>query len=417
MNRAEFGEGEGMSEWKETKVADLCELIVDCVNRTAPVVDYPTPFKMIRTTNIRDGKIDTNQVRCVTEETYNIWVRRGRPVIDDIILTREAPVGEVGRVTKDESIFLGQRTMMYRADKTLADPHFLFYAFLTPNLKDQMLSTGMGSVVEHIRVPDAKEFLIKHPPLPEQKAIAAILSSLDDKIDLLHRQNKTLESIAETLFRQWFVEDVGEGETDREEKRLGEFISIKHGYAFKGEFISPDKSQQILVTPGNFKIGGGFKSGKMKYYNDSDFPLSYILERDDLVITMTDLSKEGDTLGYPALIPEADPEVYLHNQRIGKVIFSLNLSKYFLYFLMKTDDYQWYVLGTSSGTSVRHTSPTSICNYLFLMPSKDVMNEFDILAGVLLKKAAKNQSQVQTLEKLRDTLLPKLMSGEVRVEL
>lgn len=107
----------------------------------------------------------------------------------------------------------------------------------------------------------------------EQKAIASVLSSLDDKIDLLHRQNKTLEAMAETLFRQWFVEEVQE---DWEERKLGDFIKIKHGYAFKGEFITTDPSKQILFTPGNFNIGGGFKHGNMKYFLKPDYPDEYV---------------------------------------------------------------------------------------------------------------------------------------------
>jgi type I restriction enzyme, S subunit len=297
------------------------------------------------------------------------------------------------------------------ADKGKTSIDFIYY--MLTHFQRELKHIGEGSVQDNINLGTFQDIRFPVPPLPEQKAIASILSSLDDKIDLLHRQNKTLEAIAETLFRQWFIE---EAQADWEEKLLKEYISIKHGFAFKGEFISTDKNNQILVTPGNFKVGGGFKLGKMKYYQNSEFPTDYILEADDLIVTMTDLSKEGDTLGYPALVPESEGEIYLHNQRIGKVVFKSKLGKYFLYFLMRTDEYQWYVLGSSSGTSVRHTSPTSICDYSFLLPPSDKMHDFNTLAGDLLKKVAKNLSQIQTLEKLRDTLLPKLMSGEVRVK-
>ncbi|MDP2302554.1 MAG: restriction endonuclease subunit S [Ignavibacteria bacterium] len=248
----------------------------------------------------------------------------------------------------------------------------------------------------------------------EQKAIAGVLSSLDDKIDLLHRQNKALEAMAETLFRQWFVEEKDES---WEVIKLKEFINVKHGYAFKGEHISNSEHDQILVTPGNFKIGGGFKIEKIKYYHDKDYPKSFILKKGDLIVTMTDLSKEGDTLGYSALVPEFDDKIFLHNQRIGKVLIKDNMSKFFLYYLMKTDEYQWYIHGSASGTSIRHTSPTSICNYEFSLPPQEKINDFEIYSGNLYEKITYNQNQIRTLEKLRDTLLPKLMSGEVRVKL
>src|ERR671919_201297 len=90
-------------------IVDLCEQHVDCVNRTAPVVATETPYKMIRTTNVRNGFIDTENVRYVTEETYKRWTRRLVPRRGDIILTREAPLGDVGMIRNDDFIFLGQR--------------------------------------------------------------------------------------------------------------------------------------------------------------------------------------------------------------------------------------------------------------------------------------------------------------------
>jgi len=108
--------------------------------------------------------------------------------------------------------------------------------------------------------------------------------------------------------------------------------------------------------------------------------------------------------------------MYLHNQRVGKVEIINKISKFFLYFLMKTEDYQWYILGSSSGTSIRHSSPTSICSYKFLKPSNEKEMEFDIIAKNLMNKVSKNNFQILTLEKMRDNLLPKLMSGEIRVD-
>ncbi|WP_296618964.1 restriction endonuclease subunit S [Marivirga sp.] len=249
----------------------------------------------------------------------------------------------------------------------------------------------------------------------EQDAIASVLSSLDDKIDLLHRQNQTLEKMAETLFRQWFVEEVKE---DWKDKKLGDFISIKHGFAFKGTYITSEPTNLILVTPGNFKIGGGFKFEKFKYYTSQDFPKNYIFHSGDLIVTMTDLSVDGNTLGYPAFVPENHAsELYLHNQRVGKVEYRNELGKNFIYQLMRTEDYQWFVLSGASGTAIRHTSPTSICNYSFRIPPKSKIIEFELFANSLEEKKKMNQIQIRTLSTLRDTLLPKLMSGEVRVEI
>src|SRR5471030_1111503 len=111
--------------WGFAPISSVCESIIDCVNKTAPVVDFKTPFKMIRTTNVRHGRVDTENVRYVTKSTFDTWTRRGAPKEGDIILTREAPVGEVGILENAEGVFLGQRTVMYRADSIKSDNYFL----------------------------------------------------------------------------------------------------------------------------------------------------------------------------------------------------------------------------------------------------------------------------------------------------
>ncbi len=287
---------------------------------------------------------------------------------------------------------------------------FAYYHLLNVDIN----AMDSGSAIPSTSREEFYDLNILLPELDEQIAISEVLSSLDDKIDLLHRQNKTLEQLAGTLFRQWFED---EAQIDWKEMKLSDFISVKHGYAFKGAHISNEPTNLILVTPGNFKIGGGFKFEKFKYYTDNKFPQDYIFRTGDLIVTMTDLSGDGDTLGYPALIPEnCLNENYLHNQRVGKVEFNKDLGKFFIYYLMKTKNYQWFILGGASGTSIRHTSPTTICSYSFFMPPKQKLIEFEFFATELEKKRTKNHTQIRTLTKLRDTLLPKLMSGEVRIQ-
>ncbi|MBK9745133.1 MAG: restriction endonuclease subunit S [Saprospiraceae bacterium] len=159
--------------------------------------------------------------------------------------------------------------------------------------------------------------------------------------------------------------------------KLSDIIEIKHGDAFKGEFVSDFEEKDVLITPGNFKIGGGFNSQKFKYYK-GEIPHDYILKRNDLLVTMTDLSKGGDTLGYSALVPTIEGKRLLHNQRIGKVMFRSDLPvKHFLYWLMRQDDYRHFVLGGATGSTVKHTSPTRICEFEFPLPSKELLLKFE----------------------------------------
>ena len=191
--------------WKEMLVNEVCDEIIDCVNKTAPKSDLTTPYKMIRTTNVRNGEIDLENVFNVEKEVYEKWIRRGKPLKDDVILTREAPVGEVGILRVDDTIFLGQRTMMYRANKSLITPHFLYYSLRSSFVQNQLHSYSSGSTVSHVRVPDAKSFLVKVPKLKTQRRIADILSAYDDLIQNNIKRIKLLEQAAQNIYKEWFV--------------------------------------------------------------------------------------------------------------------------------------------------------------------------------------------------------------------
>ncbi len=195
------------NNWPRVAISDVCELIVDCVNKTAPVSEHITPFKMLRTPNIKNGRVLTDDCKYVDAETFDKWTRRATVEIDDVLLTREAPLGQVGIVRSKEKLFLGQRIMQYRADKARLNPYFLLYSFLSPDLQHQFsMHEGSGSVVSHIRVGDCSKFQINLPPLDVQNKIADVLKNIDNKIELNRQINKTLEQMAQALFKAWFVD-------------------------------------------------------------------------------------------------------------------------------------------------------------------------------------------------------------------
>ena len=149
--------------------------------------------------------------------------------------------------------------------------------------------------------------------------------------------------------------------------KLRDLITIKHGFAFPGEHISAEDNGIVLVTPGNFRIGGGFKEDKCKFFN-GNYTDEYVLHPGDLIVTMTDLSKTIDTLGYSAIVPKTQ-RVYLHNQRIGLVgIISDALDKGYLYWFLRTPNYQKTIAATSSGSTVHHTSPDRIRDVMIDLP-------------------------------------------------
>lgn len=182
---------------------------------------------------------------------------------------------------------------------------------------------------------------------------------------------------------------------------LENIIRIKHGFAFKGEYFSFEPNENILVTPGNFNIGGGFKSGKLKYYN-GPLQKDYILTSGDLIVTMTDLSKEADTLGFAAKVPDDKHHNYLHNQRIGLVKkIDQNFDSGFLYWLMRSEAYQKFIAGSATGATVKHTSPTKIYAFKFKAPKEKI--EQKKISSILFAYDDLIENNLQRIKLLEET--------------
>lgn len=326
---------------------------------------------------------------------------------------------------------VNQHVMIIRADKDVLSPKFLMYYLTSPFMQKRMLSlAGAGGTRKALTKGMVQNFEIPRVEKPVQEKIAAILSAYDDLVENNRRRIELLEESARLLYQEWFVRLRFPGhETTRiingipegwGEFCLEDFFSIKHGYAFRGEFFSETPTNRILLTPGNFKIGGGIKLDKLKFYSEEEeVKEEYILRINDLVLTMTDLSKESDTLGYPLLVPNFGENVFLHNQRLGKIIFKDDdFLRFLFFFIMQDPRYRAFVVGSASGTSVKHTSPGRILAYKTILP-KDFSMEFLKHFNMIVKN---NQFQIynlflqnQKLAEARDLLLPRLMSGEIEV--
>ena len=219
--------------------------------------------------------------------------------------------------------------------------------------------------------------------------------------------NKNLEQQAQAIFQNIAAQSSSEA-------KLSQFVNIKHGFAFKGDYISFNNNNVVLVTPGNFKIGGGFQESKCKYFSSS-YSNDYVLHAGDLIVTMTDLSKEADTLGYGAFVPDNPDRTYLHNQRIGLVQFlNDDLDKDYLYWFLRSYKYHMSIVGSASGSTVKHTSPGRILDQQIPVPDKSFSSQISLLKSLDLA-VSDNDVESRKLVSLRDALLPKLMSGEIDV--
>ena len=388
-------------------------MIVDCVNKTAPVVPEVTPYRMIRTTNVRNGRIDLSDCKYVSDDTYQKWTRRARLEVGDVILTREAPIGEVGYVTESEGVFLGQRLMQYRPNPSRLDSRFLLYSFLSPSLQNQFGShEGSGSVVSHIRVGDCFKFKLTLPPLAVQKEIASTLGALDDRITLLRETNATLEAIAQALFKSWFVdfdpvrakmegrtpEDMDEATAalfpdSFEETELGvvprgwgttrldSFLELAYGKALKAE----------TRKPGGVPVYG---SGGITGWHDTALvnEPSVIVGRKGTVGSIYWESRPFFPIDTVFYIKTKHPLTYCH-----QILKTLGLHE------MNTD------------AAVPGLNRENVYRLLVPVAPPAVLAAFDTTARVLRQRIDDNEAQAQTLSTLRDTLLPRLISGQLRL--
>ena len=187
--------------------------------------------------------------------------------------------------------------------------------------------------------------------------------------------------------------------------KLGKYIRVKHGFAFKGAHFTEEVRSDVLLTPANFAIGGGFQDARLKYYA-GPVPNGYVLQPGDLVITMTDLSKAADTLGYPALIPNSAERRYLHNQRIGlvEICHDAPLDKRFLFYRLRADDYRHHILATASGSTVHHTSPSRVYEFRTALPPLDEQRSIADVLGALDDKIEQNRQTAGKLERLAQAI-------------
>lgn len=203
---------------------------------------------------------------------------------------------------------------------------------------------------------------------------------------------------------------------DWEVKSLGEILTIKHGYGFEGDSFSAEDNGFIVVTPGNFKLNGGFQKPQASIFYIGKYPKEFNLKPNDLVIMMTDLSKEGDTLGNPAIIPD-DNYQYLHNQRIGLInCNSDNFDKNYLFHLLCSKDYHKAVVSTAAGSTVKHTSPKRI--YTIKLPITQNLQEQQRIAKALSDVDAlisTTEKLIQKKKNIKQGTMQNLLTGKKRL--
>ncbi|MGG5507634.1 MULTISPECIES: restriction endonuclease subunit S [unclassified Myroides] len=318
---------------------------------------------------------------------------------ESILIPRK---GSLNNIMFQDSPFWTVDTMFWsKIDKSKVFPKYLFYQLTLIDYEN----LNVGSAVPSLTVPVINEIEIQLPPLPEQKAIASVLSSLDDKIDLLHQQNQTLEALAETLYLNF----IGEREFN---SKLSNIFSLQNGYAFKSKSFKESGTIRVIKIKNI--------SGDIVDITNSDFvddesikklDTKFKINSGDIIIAMT-----GAEVGKLGIVPETDQSLWL-NQRVGLLKEKFEGAKYLAYLHLKSDFGQDYIENTATGSAQPNISGEGIENCEFPFYEETELREICNKLSPLYDKVIFNLGQIQTLTKLRDTLLPKLMSGEVRVQL
>ncbi len=296
---------------------------------------------------------------------------------------------------------------------------FLFYQLCDPKFTEYSVLTSRGAKMPRGDKDALLSYKLLLPPLPTQKAIAEVLSSLDDKIDLLHRQNKTLEAMAEAMFRQWFVEPCKDGLPEGWEiSKLSEIAEIQNGYSFSSKnYIEYGKNVLEVLKMGHIEKKGGLRANPKKNYVLISYKLSkFILNKHDIVMAMTDMKDNVAILGVPAIVDKNNH--YVLNQRVARISLKnkKKLLHSFLLYVQLKDSKNIQLLQTKAHGGVQvNLSTQAIKDIEIITPDISYQqNTCDTIINLYERKEI-NDLQIKNVEKLRDTLLPKLMSGKVEV--
>jgi len=333
--------------------------------------------------------------------------------------------------------------VLLRTNPVEMDARFLLFALQSDAVQHEILShEGTGSTVSNLRIPSLKALRIPAPPLPEQRAIAHILGTLDDKIELNRRTNETLEAMARALFKSWFVDfdpvhakkagrkpEGMDAETaalfpdDFEDSEMGKIprgwralnvgacATLKRGTTYDGMLVG--KPGPALLGLGSIRPGGGFRGEKFKTYG-GDCPAGLMLFPGDMYVSLKGATKDGEMIGSVARVPASVPSGRLTQDTV-KLELADRVHSHFLYRLLLTPAYRSYCAGRAMGSAVVALSRDDFLSYPLALAPVQVLRAFDLIADRLDCRAQLLDVESATLRTTRDALLPQLLSGSLRV--
>lgn len=395
-----------IENWKEATIGDVCK------------IGHGRDYK-----NLKSGDVPVYGTGGYMTSVDN-YLYNGETVCIGRKGTIDKPLYHNGKIWTVDTLF-------YTYDFQGILPKYLYYAFCTID----WLSMNEASGVPSLTAKNISTITLQLPPLPEQQRIAKALSDVDALISttekLLQKKKNIKQGTMQNLLTgkkrlpgfgsqtkppTYKQTELGPIPEDWEVKSLGDIFSIKHGYGFEGQFFSSENNQHIVVTPGNFKLEGGFQKQKQPIYYTGTYPDEFKLKPNDLIIMMTDLSKNSDTLGNPAIVPD-DGNDYLHNQRIGLIqIHNDSFVKDYIYLLLCTKEYHEAVVSTAAGSTVKHTSPNRIYSInLVVSTSKEEQTAIANVLSSMDKEIEILNTKLEKYRNLKTAMMQQLLTGKIRL--
>lgn len=436
-------------DWKVHRVGDIAAAMGDApFGSLIKNHDYTDGGALVvQGKNIQGRTCDWSDRRYVSHQKYES-LRRSHCMVGDLVFPKVGTIGKVGILTAcpgvDEYV-LSTNTMRFRADPTVATADYVYYFFTWSETVNLIHALNSNSVQPVFNFTSLKNFEIPLPSLAEQKSIAAVLGALDDKIELNRRMNATLEAIARALFQSWFVDfdpvraklegrqtaDLDEATVALfpasfqdsplgpiphgwEARPLSEIVDVVKGRSYRSEELAASKT--ALVTLKSFLRGGGYRIDGLKPFT-GEYKPNQRVRPGELVVAFTDVTQAADVIGKPALIRSDDRfETLVASLDVGIVRpKSKHASIPFLYCLFLTAEFQAHTYSHVTGTTVLHLGSTAIPSFLSITPPVVIAEKFAERADQIFRLIDENAKQSRTLATLRDTLLPKLLSGELDV--
>jgi len=405
------------ADWRHTTLGEVARIVAGFAFKSKDFGIKGTP--VVKITEIRPPyvqmgnavKVDTGPYDAMRLEKYRL--RKG----DFLVAMTGATIGKVGKITQEANAYLNQRVAKFEAIPGVSDHYFIYYIVSSSSFTRFIDRTSTGSSVQqNISATDIGQLEIILPPLPEQKAIAAVLSSLDDKIELLRRQNETLEQIAQAIFKEWFVEFNFLDKDGKPYKASGgKMVDSDLGPIPAGWRVGT-LGDEFEIIMGQSPPGTSYNEsgdGMVFFQGVAEFGDRFPRER----LFTTDpkrIAEQHDVL-LSVRAPVGRLNVAPQRLCIGRGLAAIR-SEYQSYAIYKMMSLQGRIARfESEGSVFGAVTKEGLTNLTVVLPNDEVIQRAERSLAPFDDKIFDNYKQTVTLCDLRDALLPKLMSGELRV--